>query len=227
MAAAGCEIIMPPEKFIAGRLHNGNPDAILDWLETKAPRAGAAVISTDSLIYGGLVASRLHDIPSPILENRLRRLNELPGRLPIKLYAFSTIMRTPRLSVGGVAPYYYRNIGFAIFTYSELLDKGEQDTLSLSEQLLKQALERNLPRLELTDWLERRAKNLGINHELTLMARSGKFHYLAIGKDDNAPFSATHMEARTIKKTAFDLDDGKFQILAGVDQLGLLLLTRA
>ncbi len=35
------------------------------------------------------------------------------------------------------------------------------------------------------------------------------------------------MEARTISRSTFDIPDKKFQILPGVDQLGLLLLTRA
>lgn len=59
------------------------------------------------------------------------------------------------------------------------------------------------------------------------MANNGRFHYLAIGKDDNAPLSATHMEARKINFRTFNMDRSSFQILPGVDQLGLLLLTRA
>ena len=59
------------------------------------------------------------------------------------------------------------------------------------------------------------------------MARSGKFHYLAIGKDDNAPLSATHMEGRKLSLSTFDMSKDSFQILDGVDQLGLLLAVRA
>lgn len=59
------------------------------------------------------------------------------------------------------------------------------------------------------------------------MARSGKFHYFAIGKDDNAPLSATHMEGRKISLSTFDMSKDAFQILDGVDQLGLLLIARA
>lgn len=227
MEAADCKIIMPPEKFIAGNDNNGDPEAIWDWLQNKAPKADAAVISTDSLIYGGLVASRTHNIPKEVLTARLERLNELQHRLPIKLYVFSTIMRTPRASFGRVEPPYYSEVGPAIFAYSQLLDKSDSKTLPLSEQLTKQALERNLHQADLGDWLERRKKNLDINYELTAMSNNGRFHYLAIGKDDNAPLSATHMEARKISFRTFNMDHDIFQILPGVDQLGLLLLTRA
>lgn len=227
MQAADCKIILPPEKYIASSEKNGDPEAIWEWLQTKAPKADAAVISTDSLIYGGLVASRTHNISKAQLDARVKHLFELKTALPIKLYTFSTIMRTPRASKGRVEPPYYSSIGPTIFAYSQLLDKKDQAKLSPSEQLTMQALERNMKKAELGDWLERREKNLEVNQELTRMARSGKFHYFAIGKDDNAPLSATHMEGRKISLSTFDMSKDAFQILDGVDQLGLLLIARA
>ena len=56
MEAANCKIILPPEKYIATNEKNGNPEAIWDWLEHKAPKADAAVISTDSLFTAALSA---------------------------------------------------------------------------------------------------------------------------------------------------------------------------
>lgn len=227
MAATDCKLIFPPEKHIATQNTNGNPEAIWNWLLTKAPKADAAVISVDSMIYGGLVASRTHTYSTALLEQRVKRIAELNKTLPIKLYAFSTIMRTPRASKGRVEPPYYSEIGPAIFTYSELLDKADQHRLNTHDQVLKQVLERNLPKAPLTDWLARREKNFSINSNLAYLARREKFHYLAIGKDDNAPLSATHMEARKLALETFDLSPQHFQIIDGVDQLGLLLLTRA
>lgn len=227
MEAANCKIILPPEKYIASNEKNGNPDGIWEWLEHKAPKADAAVISTDSLIYGGLVASRTHNISHDELQKRVKHLYELKTTLPIKLYAFSTIMRTPRASKGRVEPPYYSSIGPSIFAYSQLLDKQDQGKLSPAEKLTMQALERNMKKAELGDWLERREKNLLVNQELTRMARNGKFHYFAIGKDDNATLSATHMEGRKISLSTFDMSRDSFQILDGVDQLGLLLIARA
>lgn len=227
MKAAGCRIIMPDEKYIASNVQNGNPEKVLEWLEKKAPKADAAVISTDSLIYGGLVGSRTHSIPDAVLEQRIQRLKDLKMSLPIKLYAFSTIMRTPRASKGRVEPPYYSSVGPTIFAYSELLDKKDQNKLSPSEALLMQALERNLPKNQLGDWLERRQKNFDVNEELLKLAYSKKFHYFAIGKDDNAQLSSTHMESRRLSRSSIGIPDDTFQIIDGVDQLGLLLLARA
>ncbi len=227
LEAAGCTVIMPPEKYIADNIKSGDPEKIWEWLENKAPKADAAVISTDTLIYGGLVASRTHNYSQSTLEERVNKLTSLQKTLPIKIYAFSTIMRTPRASYGNVEPEYYSVVGPAIFKYSQLIDKANSGKLNLAEQLTQQALERNMHKEDLGDWLDRRQKNLTVNLELAKMTSRKNFHYLAIGKDDNAPLSATHMEARLISWETFNMPDSTFQILPGVDQLGLLLLTRA
>ena len=127
LAGAGCKVIMPPEKFIASNIENAKPDRLMDWLFTKAPKADAAVISTDSLIYGGLVASRTHQQSLAALKERVAKFNELERVLPIKLYAFSTIMRTPRASQGRVEPEYYAEFGPKIFEISELIDKNDKE----------------------------------------------------------------------------------------------------
>ena len=94
-------------------------------LVENAPDADAAVISSDALIYGGLVASRTHFFDETTLQARVQRLEMLRERLPMPLYVYSTLMRTPRASFGNVEPPYYSKIGPAIFRYSELLDKED------------------------------------------------------------------------------------------------------
>ena len=227
LQAAGYEILTPPEKYLASADRTGDPDRLWQWLVENAPDADAAVISSDALIYGGLVASRTHFFDETTLQARVQRLEMLRERLPMPLYVYSTLMRTPRASFGNVEPPYYSKIGPAIFRYSELLDKEDTTGLTLRESLTKQALKNNLPQADLNDWLQRRLKNYHVNKSLTELTAKYRFHYLAIGKDDNAPLSATHMEARYIKRDAFALSDQIFQIIPGVDQLGMLLLTRA
>lgn len=227
LQAAGYEILTPPEKYLASADRSGDPDKLWQWLVENAPDADAAIISSDALIYGGLVASRTHFFDETTLQSRVNRLEILREKLPMPLYVYSTLMRTPRASFGNVEPPYYSKIGPAIFRYSELIDKEDTTGLNLRESLTKQALKNNLPPADLNDWLQRRIKNYNVNKSLTDMTSRYRFHYLAIGKDDNAPLSATHMEARYIRREAFGLSDQIFQIIPGVDQLGMLLLTRA
>ena len=227
MEAAGYKIYTPPEKLLATRTAPADTEKLWKWQESRAEKVDAAVISTDALIYGGLVASRTHSMSMPELEAKVRRLQNLRMDKDTRLYGFSTLMRTPRESYGNVEPAYYSNVGPAIFRYSQLSDKSDLHAETLLEDFEVGAFERNLAKAHLKDWLDRRNKNMEINHQLAMLTRVGRFEYFAIGKDDNAPLSHTHMEARKIILNNGYLSDESFQILPGVDQLGLLLLTRA
>ena len=227
MEAAGYKIYTPPEKLLATRTAPADTEKLWKWLESRAEKVDAAVISTDALIYGGLVASRTHSMSMPELEAKVRRLQNLRMDKDTRLYGFSTLMRTPRESYGNVEPAYYSNVGPAIFRYSQLSDKSDLHAETLLEDFEVGAFERNLAKAHLKDWLDRRNKNMEINHQLAMLTRVGRFEYFAIGKDDNAPLSHTHMEARKITLNNGYISDESFQILPGVDQLGLLLLTRA
>lgn len=218
---------MPPEKLLADNEHNGNPGALWSWLNNAAQDADAAVLATDSLIYGGLVASRTHHDSDDELIDRMKNFNELRENHPnLKIYGFSTVMRTPRQSFGKVEPPYYTKYGPDIFALSQLNDKEEGQGLTANERSKKNELLARIPQKDLTDWLERRQKNFHINLMLTELARKRTFHYLAIGKDDDAPLSQTNMESRHLIDATLDLSNNNFKILPGVDQLGLLLLTR-
>ena len=108
-----------------------------------------AVISTDALIYGGLVASRTHNIPLDALQARVTRLKNLKMDTNIRFYGFSTLMRTPRESYGNVEPAYYSDVGPAIFKYSQLADKSDVHAASLLEDFESGTLERNMAK---TGW---------------------------------------------------------------------------
>jgi len=225
--AAGYDVLMPPFELLASRTKPADCEMLWKWLKKATKKADAAVISTDALLYGGLVASRTHHFTVEELGRRVQALQALELSRDVPVYGFSTFMRTPARSYGNVEPSYYSEIGPAIYKYSQLADKIDSRGASFREELISGALERNMESAPLGDWLKRRDKNMTVNRELTGMARKGSFHYFAIGKDDNAPHSHTHMEARHMAMSNMSASEEDFQILPGVDQLGLLLLTRA
>ena len=70
------------------------------WVEQNAGR-DVMVLSTDMLIYGGLVDSRKHKCPLTTLESRLKRIEPLKARNKnVRIYGFGTVMRSPRASGG-------------------------------------------------------------------------------------------------------------------------------
>ena len=68
--AAGFPLTVPPKDCIANYRNSGNEVKLWKWLEQEAPTAKAAVISTDSLQYGGLL-----DYRTPHLLNRMINKN--------------------------------------------------------------------------------------------------------------------------------------------------------
>lgn len=225
---AGENLIIPPESLLSNNNNPGNPDALMHWLIQNCTRADYAVISTDSLIYGGLVASRTHLEPLSVLLKRAQALNIITKTNPnLKIYAFSTLMRTPRSSNKFIEPPYYEYYGPDIFRLTALLDKESTQELTVLEQAEKSNLLALIPEEHLADWFSRRKKNLAVHNYLLDLYTNKVFHYYTIGKDDNAPFSQTHFEARQLLKTLPANIPPNFKIIAGVDQLGLMLLTRA
>ncbi|MEG1345984.1 MAG: DUF4127 family protein, partial [Acidaminococcaceae bacterium] len=50
---AGWDIVVPPAAMLASYNRNGDPEALYRWLTENALLATDAVVSSDSLIYGG------------------------------------------------------------------------------------------------------------------------------------------------------------------------------
>ena len=116
MQAAGWNVETPPEEYIASNHHSGNPDKLYEWLAERAPLANAVIVSSDAMLYGGLVDSRTHHIDRAVLKERAERLVSLKdlGGDPL-VYVFTTLMRSPRASAAPVEPPYYAECGSRIF----------------------------------------------------------------------------------------------------------------
>lgn len=228
---AGYDVVMPPDELLSGGTKRfGDTEALWQWTKENLPGAKAAMISSDSMIYGGLVPSRKHEESTEKLLARAQRLADLQKENPrLKLYVFGSLMRTPKsgAAAGMEEPEYYGQYGASIFRRSALLDKQEETALNEAETKELKNLTESIPTDVWQDWLTRREKNVKVSKKLIDMTRQGELSYLVIGKDDNAPLSQTHREARELKKYAQGISPAKFQLLAGIDEFGLLLMTRA
>ena len=129
--AAGFTVLTPPQSIISGKTYQGQADQLWNWVEQNASRADVMVLSTDSLVYGGLVDSRKHNLPLSTLQTRLARIKALKASHPtIQIYGFGTVMRSPRASGGGTEPAYYADYGPTIFQIAALQDKLDAGNLT-------------------------------------------------------------------------------------------------
>lgn len=226
--AAGVDIVTPPASLLGSRSNSGNSDSLWIWLFGHASTAGGVVAAADSLLYGNLMTSRTHNLPSQVIEDRLANFNKLKALNPkMKLYIYSTIMRTPQSGEGGEEPPYYKIYGADIFRITALRDQAETQELSQSEKSELRDLLTKVPQSILTDWYARREKNFIANQRLIDYTKKDTFAYFLLGRDDCSPYSQSHMESRHLATETANLPISSYASFPGADELGMLMVTRA
>lgn len=227
----GYEVLTPPEELLGNRENSyAKPEELSKWMIENAKKADAAVISSDSMVYGSLVASRKHNLSEDVVLARVHNFEKIHQANPnMKLYVFGSIMRTPQTSEasGSEDANYYAQYGTDIARYTALTDKLEQDRLTHKERKQLQQYEQKIPKAALDDWLSRRQGNFLVSKNLIDLARNDVITYLALGCDDNAKYSQTNKERRALDNYGSDLGELKYQSVAGIDEIGYVLLTRA
>ena len=221
------EILSPPAELFGKHGKPGDVKALWSWLYENAPQADYAVLSTDALLYGSLVDSRMHNLTDAQVMERARRFSKFNDDFPnVIIYTFAVIMRTPHYNFSGEVPYYETH-GEKLFKYSALLDKHETNQLTRREQRELDKLEADIPKEYIDDWFKRRARNFNANALFVEYARKGIFDYFLIGCDDSAEYGQTHREARHLSLQSADLGKTVTQVTSGADELGMLMVSRA
>lgn len=228
MKAAGWDVHTPPEEYIANADKGANVEALFQWLEQEAVTSTAVVVSSDTMLYGGLVGSRTHELPWQIVKERAERLLALKQKNHGQsVYVFTSIMRSPKASSAPVEPAYYAQWGPKLFRLGALEDKLELKVLKRKELKELADLRNELPIEVANDMYMRRRGNLRATELLLSGVESGDFDYMLIGRDDTAPYSQAHREARNLDILVRELPKERIRFFSGADQLGLLLLARA
>lgn len=226
--AAGYQVLTPPAQYLSGMNFHGSPDKLMAWVNANAGKADAMVLSIDSLVYGGLVDSRKHNLPMETLTARLEKVEVLhKSHKNVPIYVFSTVMRSPWAGGKGVEPDYYLTMGSDIYQLASLQAKMDEEGLNPQERNDWFAIMRRVPMEYLQDWYNRRRKNMSINYRLIDDARKGVFTYYSLGHDDNSVSTQSSLESKYLEMAGTGIPKTAFGSFPGADQLGLLLITRA
>lgn len=226
--AAGYQVLTPPAQYLSGMNFHGSPDKLMAWVDANAGKADAMVLSIDSLVYGGLVDSRKHNLPMETLTARLEKVEALhKSHKNVPIYVFSTVMRSPWAGGKGVEPDYYLTMGSDIYQLASLQAKMDEEGLNPQERNDWFAIMRRVPMEYLQDWHNRRRKNMSINYRLIDDARKGVFTYYSLGHDDNSVSTQSSLESKSLEMAGTGIPKTAFGSFPGADQLGLLLITRA
>ena len=212
----------PPRDLLGHRRRPADLDALFRWVDREADAADALIASSEVLIHGGLVTSRLSVDPMDVLWRRLDRLVRLAARLPTYLSAVN-----PRIPTGGgdEEPTYWEAYGDQLRVYSSFLDSGEQTGDDAKIRKALAALEA-VPAAVADDLLRRRRRQLLVNLELIALASRGGLAALLIGQDDAEPYGLTRADLAALRRFRDRFGGNRAHVSVGADELGVRLLAR-
>lgn len=218
---ASAEMVTPPRDLLGGFTVPGNPSAIADWLRSRDWEAiDAVIVSLDMLVYGGLVASRVHQVEEGKALERLRVIEEIREAHPeLPVYGFNIIMRLAPTADGTNDA--WRG---ALERWAELAPQAETDAAA-AEELTR--LEARIPDGVLADYRSARTRNLAINRAAVGLVENGTIDRLILGQDDAKP-QGVHVADREALLEKIDAGGtgDRVAVQPGADELGMLLLAR-
>ena len=195
------------------------------FLERECRDADRLVIALDTLLYGGIIPSRLHHLDKDELLGRLEVLKTVKENNPkLHVSAFSLVMRCPCYSDSSEEPDYYAVCGREIFLYGQNEHKLRLGEISREEyEKEREALAPCLPYIE--DYEARRAVNIDCLTDALKMVGSYIDEFTILQDDSNARgYTAMDRERvlAVVRERGIDLDT-----YPGADEAGLTLLARA
>ena len=215
----------PPIEAMGKKKQAAECRRLCDFLLHECRDADYLILALDTLLYGGIIPSRLHHSGREELAGRLdvlRRVKEINPK--IRISAFSLIMRCPCYSDSSEEPDYYAECGREIFLYGQNEHKFKLGEITKDEYDKERArLSACLPYIE--DYEERRATNLSLLSDTLIMV--GEYiDEITILQDDSNARGYTAMDReqvlRIVKERGISLDT-----YPGADEGGMTLLSRA
>ena len=221
---AGTKVILPPKLLLDNYQRPAYRAFLLNWFKNNLNNADSAIISTDLLIHGGLLHSRVL-LGAPIDEDFvLENLDLIKKQNPAKhFYLYSII---PRLLIADNTPpdSWWQ---WHLMRWSALTDIQDTFDDPVSFQELKEFIDIIPPELILK-YKEIYRRNDDFNKKLLTFTKNDEPELLVIGQDDGEPFgfpNRNHVRANlyikheNLEKTA--------TTTRGADELGALLLAAA
>lgn len=216
--------IIKPDK-LGDKKIPANIMEIQEFLKKSCKDAEALVISIDTLVYGGLIPSRLHHSSVDEIRERLEIIKEIKkDNKKLKIYAFHCIMRCPKYSSNDEEPDYYEECGAEIYKIGELEHKGRLG-MEIGEELSD--LHQKVKSEYLEDYTNRRKVNLSLNLLSLDYVKDGYIDFMIIPQDDSAKYGFTAMDQEIVReKISNELLQDQVLMYPGADEVAMTLLTR-
>lgn len=210
----GLTLSLPPPDLLGTCTTFGQAEQLLGWLEQEPP-SRPLLLSSDMVLYGGLVASRAQEPGAAVLQARAERvenwLRRRQGAGPAE--AFTILMRVP--------PYLTSETERQ---FSEVLQAWSQAVASGHDTRRRQ-LEATLPLDYRTRYLATRTRNADVNRRVLAWAEQGLLDYALVGMDDSRTEGVNVQERSRLEPVVATLFP-RAALIPGADEIGVLLLAR-
>jgi hypothetical protein len=225
---AGVRVQTPPLDLVGRYIVAGRSDDVLAWLTRTAqsPGTDAAVVSSDMLAYGGLIASRVPGTSYADAYYRLKVLARLRAIRPhLWIATFGTIMRLAPTGVPAGTNFFAPYPAWSYLQqYANLHDPPLPDEEASATHL------RELMGDELLQaYLATRARDLAVDRLLLQFAGDGTIDRLVLGQDD-AGRVGLHVKEVALLRAVVAQDPNltaRVSIEPGADELGMALVAHA
>lgn len=223
------ELVLPPKDIMGDKKKAGDTEKIAQWLIDNVKDADAMIIALDTLIYGGIVPSRLHHNSAHELIERasvLKKLKEINPQM--KIYAFELIMRCPTYSSDAEEPDYYEECGAEIFLSGKYMHLKKLGKLSKADAKDYKRVKKVVKKEYLDDFVARRKVNLEVLMHNLKYILDGTVDYFIVPQDDSNPYGFTAMDQLTVREfLKSNVLYLKTAMYPSADDTGLILLARA
>mmetsp|Transcript_26345 Transcript_26345/g.44472 ORF Transcript_26345/g.44472 Transcript_26345/m.44472 type:complete len:554 (-) Transcript_26345:389-2050(-) len=222
-------ILSPDMDILPSLKQPGDLDKIHSWVDANIPHADAMIISAEMYLYGGLIASRISNDTSSVIEHRAQKLLQYSEDYPyLEMYVSNVVMRIPSYNGDFEEPWYWDDYGYDLYTFSFYSDKYNQ--LNDPQDLWKAKVAvSGVPSSAVDEFTWRRERN----HNITMLfldrmkAKPSPFKYFYTTLDDSAEYGFNIREAEEIRAV---VEEGALArqcpVYPGADEVQLTMLAR-
>ncbi len=218
-------VVRPPLELMGRKKQPADSDALSDFVIRECADADYLILALDTLLYGGIIPSRLHYLDTEVLSKRLGALKRIRLTNPnLKISAFSLIMRCPCYSDSSEEPDYYDECGKEIFIFGQNEHRRRLGEITEAEYEEKKC-ELSACFDYISDYEGRRKVNLTLLLDALQVVGECDGEFTILQDDSNAR-GYTAMDREEVlsfaKRHGLHLDT-----YPGADEAGMTLLSRA
>jgi hypothetical protein len=227
-SVAGVSAAVAPRNLLGSRQGSVNTQALSHWLVDKlaSRQPDAVAVCLDSLIYGGLVASRRSDDSENVVLERIKNIGEwkhINDKSPA-VYAQSSIMRISNNYYNNEEKSYWSQYGREIFKWSQLLHQQERSFLK-DQSELKEVEAKIDPEVR-KDYLATRERNFHVNLKLIEYVQAKAIDFLIFSQDDTGELGLNVLEKEKLLASCNGQRLTNVMAYCGTDEVLMTLLAR-